>query len=310
MTSPDYPVLGVPGNDIYQLAHIATFIAEAIARHRRSAPGRAGQHARVRAVHDIAGGWAALDNVGGTTTAAGDLPQPLDVGTWQQARSLISDELRWTRVVSLEPVGGRGWAVIGNVPEIGPVGARAATQALAGKIAAHIMRQPVAAVAPWAITQRPVAMPRVPERIDLAAFVEHLDPSSQAARAVAGGLRGMDRRTDAAVRGHFDRVAPGVQPVPAAPTPARANAQFAARLDRTEAADSRAATALSHPDRRVDSAIHRRSAPPAPPTRNTSSSAARDAAVRDTRPGRAQPMRPTTSTRPTPPRAPERGAGR
>lgn len=37
MTSPDYPLLAVPGHELYQLAHIATFVADGLARHRRAA---------------------------------------------------------------------------------------------------------------------------------------------------------------------------------------------------------------------------------------------------------------------------------
>ena len=37
MTTPDYPLLTVPGYELYQLAHLTTFVVDALARHRRAA---------------------------------------------------------------------------------------------------------------------------------------------------------------------------------------------------------------------------------------------------------------------------------
>ena len=37
MSTPDYPLLTVPGYELYQLAHLTTFAVDALARHRRAA---------------------------------------------------------------------------------------------------------------------------------------------------------------------------------------------------------------------------------------------------------------------------------
>lgn len=227
MTAPDYPLLVMPSQDLYQLAHIATYIADALARHRHTPTGRAGREQRDNAVRDIAGAKAALDNATATTTAITDtastpLPQPLDAGAFQTARDLLTTGPRWADVVSLAAAGDTGWAVIGNVPGIGPVGAKVATPELAQALRQHMLTQPAADLASWAVTPHPQPAPAVPDRVDLAAFVEHLNPSRLDDRAVARHLRGMDRRTDAAIRGRFagvDLDAPLVV-TPPAPTPA------------------------------------------------------------------------------------------
>lgn len=40
MGTPDYPLLTVPGYELYQLAHLTTVAVDALARHRRAANGR------------------------------------------------------------------------------------------------------------------------------------------------------------------------------------------------------------------------------------------------------------------------------
>ena len=40
MSTPDYPLLTVPGYELYQLAHLTTFAVDALARHRRAAEAR------------------------------------------------------------------------------------------------------------------------------------------------------------------------------------------------------------------------------------------------------------------------------
>ena len=40
MSTPDYPLLTVPGYELYQLAHLTTFAVDALARHRRAAKAR------------------------------------------------------------------------------------------------------------------------------------------------------------------------------------------------------------------------------------------------------------------------------
>lgn len=205
MTAPDYPMLVLPSSEMYQLAHIATYLADALARHRHAAPGRQGRNSRAEAVRDLAGGKAALDSAVGATrpTADADLPQPIDAPTFHAARELLSAGPRWADVTSLAAAGASGWAVVGHVPGVGPVGARVGTQPLAEALRHHFLTQPAAALGAWAVSERATPVPAIPDKVDLAAFVEHLDPSSPDARAVARHLRGFDRRTDAAIRGRF-----------------------------------------------------------------------------------------------------------
>ncbi|WP_214405760.1 hypothetical protein [Pseudonocardia lacus] len=256
MSSPDYPMLVVPGHELYQLAHIATFIADAIARHRHAARGRQGRDARADAARDIAGGWAALDTATGATTptSAADLPQPIDTRTFTTARELLTGGPRWADVASLATAGGTGWAVVGHVPSLGAVGARVGSRQLAEALRQHVMTQPAAALAPWAVTDARVRLPRVPDRVDLAAFVENLDPAQPDARVVARHLRGLDRRTDAAIRARFADVdldaplvvrppAPEAGPETAPPGPSSAATASPAPVPRRPGAPQRPATA-------------------------------------------------------------------
>jgi hypothetical protein len=205
MTSEEYPLLTVPSYELYQLAHIATFIADAMARYRAAGRGRQGREGRAEAVRDLAGGWAALDTATGakTATPADQLPQPIDAPTFDIARKLVSDRPRSADIVSLASAGLEGWAVVGHVPGLGPVGARVASRDLADVLRQHLLTQPATALAPWAVTQASAPVTDIPDRVDLAAFVESLDPARLDARAVARHLRGIDRRTDAAIRTRF-----------------------------------------------------------------------------------------------------------
>jgi hypothetical protein len=64
VTGPDYPVLTVPGYDLYQAAVIATFVVDALARHRR-ADGQADDVGRRAAARDVHAGRLALSRVAG-----------------------------------------------------------------------------------------------------------------------------------------------------------------------------------------------------------------------------------------------------
>lgn len=205
MTSPDYPVMSLGGYETYQLAHIATFIADRLARHRLSRRGCAGRAARAAAVRDLALGAMAFDTAVGVSepTPPGRLPQPLDAGTYTAARGLVSDGPRSAEVVSLAGIGEQGWAVVGHVPGRGPVGASAPTQDVAEALRTHILTRPVAELAPWAVTDTATEMPTLPDRIDPAQAIGHLDPDEAGDRAVAGALRGRDSYIDAAIRDRF-----------------------------------------------------------------------------------------------------------
>ncbi|MDN5750057.1 MAG: hypothetical protein L0H64_16340 [Pseudonocardia sp.] len=227
MTAPDYPLPTLGGYETYQLAQIATFIADRLTRHLASSRGRGGRTARATAVRDLTAAATALDTAAGATepTPASLLPRPLDTATYTAARELISSGPRSADVVSLAGSGRRGWAVVGHVPGIGPVGAAVGTRDIADALRVHLLTRPAAELAPWAVSQTPVPVPTLPRQVDLAAFVEQLDPSQATDRAVARALRGMDRRTDAAIRGRFHGVdldAPPVIRPPAPPRPATA----------------------------------------------------------------------------------------
>jgi hypothetical protein len=80
MSNPDYPLLTVPGYELYQLAHLTTFVVDALARHRRAAeardqPGRPAV-AAVEIPTDAADAGPARVNAapGGFPAAAGALP--------------------------------------------------------------------------------------------------------------------------------------------------------------------------------------------------------------------------------------------
>lgn len=208
MTAPDYPLPTLGGYETYQLAQIATFIADRLARHRATARGRGGRTARATAVRDLTAAATALDAAVGATepTPVNQLPRPLDTASYAAARALISSGPRSADVVSLAGSGGQGWAVVGHVPGIGPVGAAVGTRDIADAVRVHLLTRPVAELSSWAVSQTSSLVPTLPRQVDLAAFVEQLDPAQPTDRAVAGALRGADRRTDAAIRGRFHGV--------------------------------------------------------------------------------------------------------
>ncbi|OZM77258.1 hypothetical protein CFP66_37220 [Pseudonocardia sp. MH-G8] len=197
--STDYPLMTLPSYELYQLAHIATFLAEALARHRRAGH----RSERDAALRDIAGGRTAYENALGVTTPSGQLPGPIDAATYKAASEMVERGPREAHVVSLEATGRSGWAVVGRVPGIGPVGAVVPDEPTANALRQHLLTQPAGELAPWSVRDRAVRMPKLPRRVDLAAFVENLDPRRLSSRAVVRHLRGVDRRTDAAIRGRF-----------------------------------------------------------------------------------------------------------
>jgi hypothetical protein len=203
VTAPDYPLMALGSYETYQHAHIATYIAERLARHDRSDRGRDGRAARAEAVHDIAGAATALANATGTSIPDAELPRPLDADTFAAARQLLATGPRTADVVALAGISKSGYAVVGHVPGLGAVGARVASKDLADALRAHFLTQPAGELAPWVVTRAPQRVPTLLQRVDLAAFVEHLDPGRDDDRAVARNLRGQTRRTDAAIRGRF-----------------------------------------------------------------------------------------------------------
>lgn len=205
MTGPDYPLLAVPGYELYQLAHVATFVADGLARHRRAVARRDKTGRRV-AARDVHAGRTALAAASGTPDAvSGPLPHPLDAETYQAAEGLLAgDGQRRAQVVSLASLGRSSWAVIGFVPGIGRVGAEVADHDLAGALREHVLTRPEAELAAWAITRYPLRLGQ--DRwgtADDQAAVAALDPSNVQHRAVARHLRGINDLLDAAVAAHF-----------------------------------------------------------------------------------------------------------
>lgn len=221
MTAPDYPLMALGSYETYQLANIATFIAERLGRHHRTGRGRDGRAARAEAVRDITGAATALSNATGRSSPDHDLPRTLDTDTFTAARQLLATGPRSADVVALAGLGQTGFAVVGHVPGLGAVGARAASRDIVDALHAHFLTRPSSELAPWAVTQTPQRVPTLPQQVDLAAFVEHLDPARDDDRAVARNLRGHNRRTDAAIRGRFTGVdldAPAVVTPPGTPS--------------------------------------------------------------------------------------------
>ena len=139
MTQPDYPLPVLASYELYQVAHIATFVADRLARLR----GASTRAERGAAVHGVAAGRAALERALGATRPV-TLPEPIDAQTFASARGLVAAGPRWAEVVSLAPLGQQGWAVIGHVPGLGPVGARMADHGMADAVRRHVLTQPVA----------------------------------------------------------------------------------------------------------------------------------------------------------------------
>lgn len=210
MTAPDYPLLSPGGYETYQLAQIATFIADGLARHRLSRRGRAGRSERADALRDLALGRAALDAARGAPepTSASSLPRSIDAATFESALRLSQTGERRADVVSMSGSGAPTWVVIGHVPGIGRVGAAADSADVAEGLRTHFLTRPAAELASWAVTDRAQRMPTLPEHVDLARAIEHLDPDDTRHRVVAAALQGPDPYIDAAVRRTF--------PVPAA----------------------------------------------------------------------------------------------
>ena len=82
MSAPDYPLLTVPGYELYQLAHLTTVAVDALARHRRAAKAR--EHPDRQAAAAVETPTDAADrsptqvnaSLGGFPAAAAALPTP------------------------------------------------------------------------------------------------------------------------------------------------------------------------------------------------------------------------------------------
>ena len=78
MTGPDYPLLTIPGQDLFQMAHVAAFIADRLHSHK-GAVGAHDRQGRRQAARDVHAGRAAFAKLSGDPDAASAaVPRPLD----------------------------------------------------------------------------------------------------------------------------------------------------------------------------------------------------------------------------------------
>ena len=205
MTGPDYPLLTVPGFELYQLAQLATFVADALARHRRAAEAGA-RNARRAAARDVHAGRLALARATGNgDLAGGPLPRPLDIATFREAEQLHGGlSVGEAEVVSLAALGRSSWAVIGRVAGIGPVGAEVGDHGLADALRSHLLTQPAHELTGWAVTDQPTDLGL--DRwgtADEAATVAALDPERAQHRVVGAALHGISPQLDRTIERHF-----------------------------------------------------------------------------------------------------------
>lgn len=271
MTGPDYPLLAVPGHELYQLAHIATFVADGLSRHRR-AVSRRDRAERRTAARDVHAGRTALAAASGSPDAtSGPLPRPLDAATYQAAEGLLAGNgQRRAQVVSLASLGRQGWAVIGFVPGIGRVGAEVTDHDLAGALRGHLLTRPEQEIAAWAITDNPLRLGQGRwGTADDEAAVAALDPSNVQHQLVARHLRGINDPLDASVTHRFQGIDLDVPQAGQAPTgttsapPAAAGREdsVSRRLSSTTPAAQTAAAALTPEIDHVEAKLINRAGP-------------------------------------------------
>ena len=176
MTGPDYPLPTIPGYELYQLAYVATFVADRLAQYRRA---RTAEARRAAAQDVVAGRTALAAATGGQVDPHGELPRPLDLQTYNAAAGRVDlTSNRRVNIVDLTELGRDGFAVVAMIPEVGPVGARVGTDVLAAAIRDHFLTQPAADLLPWKVTEMPPGAlgPDDAGAVDLAATVRGLGP--------------------------------------------------------------------------------------------------------------------------------------
>ena len=201
MTGPDYPMLTIPGYDLYQAAVLATFVVDALARHRRATENGSRADSR-NAARDVHAGRLALSRVTNEPqTAAGPLPRPLDASTHATANDLLAQqESRRVQVVSLAPAGRTTWAVVGQIPSVGPVGAEVGDPHLAEALRRHLLVAPTAELTGWAVTPTSLILDTSYWRtVDDTAVIDSLDPDNAQHRYIAAALRGTSKELDHAI---------------------------------------------------------------------------------------------------------------
>jgi hypothetical protein len=249
VTGPDYPLPTIPGYELYQLAYVATFVADRLAQYRRA---RTAEARRAAAQDVVAGRTALAAATGGQVDPHGELPRPLDLQTYNAAAGRVDlTSNRRVNIVDLSELGRDGFAVVAMIPEVGAVGAQVGTDVLAAAIRDHFLTQPAADLLPWKVTEMPPgALDPDDAAVDLVATVRGLDPTTNRDRAVARHLRGHGPQVDAAIAESFagvDLDAPlTVQPP--------ASGQIPPTPEAGPAAGARGAVAPSAPPTATDAA--------------------------------------------------------
>lgn len=225
-----YPMLTIPSHQLYEIAHLATFIAGALAR-RRHALAR-GEHNPRTATRDVHLGHQAMAAATSDPAAATSaLPHPIDAATYRLAEQLHEASTdRRADVVSLASLGRDSWAVTGYVPGVGMVGAEVANRQQAAAIKEHLLTQPADHLADWAVTSQPMLLGGAATRdresllVEASQAVRDLDPANPQHIALAKHLRDPGS-LNAAVRDRFagvdlDGPVPRAQPGDPQPTKA------------------------------------------------------------------------------------------
>jgi hypothetical protein len=159
MTGPDYPLLAIPGHDLFQLAHVAAFIADRLHRHEGAVDAH-DREGRRRAARDVHAGRAAFAKlIGNPDARSAAVPRPLDRATYEQAEALAArGESRTAVVVSLAPLGRTTWAVVGQAPGVGQLGAEIPSRELAEAVAQQIRSGPSQDLLPWLVSKEPLGL--------------------------------------------------------------------------------------------------------------------------------------------------------
>ena len=252
-----YPTLTIPSHQLYEIAHLATYIAGALARRRQALERGLRNDARTAARDVHLGRQAMAAATADPSAATSALPRPIDAATYQMAEQLHeASTSRRAEVVSLAPQGRASWAVTGYVPGVGKVGAEVANYQQATAIKEHVLTQPADLLADWTVTSQPLLLDRAAIRdrqsllVEASQAVRDLDPANPQHIAVAKLLRDSGP-LDAAIRDRFRGVnldGPVPRPRPddprptaSTPSPPSASSVGAAAANRHEAAIKRAA---------------------------------------------------------------------
>ncbi len=128
-------------------------------------------------------------------------------------------------MVSLAALGRSSWAVVGHIPQLGPVGAEVPTQHLAAALREHLLTRPAEELQGFAVTTRSAGLGVDRWRTaDEAAAVAALDPRREQHAYVALALQGISAELDSAIDERFrEQAAPRTptQPVPRSSTAQR-----------------------------------------------------------------------------------------